>query len=407
MKITLRTLALIWLGWFMVLYAFQSIVVSRLGLLRPDLAVPWTRTETLASSNRGKIYLLEPFMNKQVAWDSEYYLGIAVGGYDDSKAGTVVNPATGQPVIKNYSFFPFYPILMNIGLRPFMLLGMEPIAAGVAAGLVVTLLGTLAGMVALWLLTCDLFGEDSAHRAVFYMLIFPTAFFFAMVYTEGLFIGLAFWSLLLSKRKQWLLASLLAMWAAWTRAHGVALFIPLFWAWIKDMDKEDREASFLQRKWWAQGAAAILPVVAYLYWRVSIFGQGWAELQSFYFGRGVLSIGRTLNDIKYVTEYAQTTSQAAVYFSIESVSILLALAACFWLYKYDRPIALFGLAVVLLSVFSGSAQSMARYMIISPPLYILLSRLGKNQVFDRVWTLASILLLGMSAMLFAFDLWVG
>jgi hypothetical protein len=80
---TLRTLILIWLGWFLVLYGFQSLVGSRLGLLRPDHAVPGSSAETAATSNRGKIYLLEPFMNKQVAWDSEYYLGIAVGGYDD------------------------------------------------------------------------------------------------------------------------------------------------------------------------------------------------------------------------------------------------------------------------------------------------------------------------------------
>jgi hypothetical protein len=50
---------------------------------------------------------------------------------------------------------------------------------------------------------------------------------------------------------------------------------------------------------------------------------------------------------------------------------------------------------------------MARYVLISPPLYIFLAYLGRNKAFDRIWTLASVLLLGMSAMLFAFDMWVG
>jgi hypothetical protein len=77
------------------------------------------------------------------------------------------------------------------------------------------------------------------------------------------------------------------------------------------------------------------------------------------------------------------------------------------LLRRDPPVALFSLAVVLLSLFSGSAQSMARYMLIVPALYIFLAQLGKNKTFDRAWTLFSILLLGMEAMLFAFDMWVG
>jgi hypothetical protein len=46
-------------------------------------------------------------------------------------------------------------------------------------------------------------------------------------------------------------------------------------------------------------------------------------------------------------------------------------------------------------------------MIVAPAMYIVLAMLGRNKVFDRVWTLASLLLLGMSVMLFSFDMWVG
>jgi hypothetical protein len=406
-KTTLRTLILIWLGWFIVLYGFQWLVTARLGILRPDFAVPWSSTETTALSNRGKIYLLDPFMNRQVAWDSEYYVGIAVGGYDDPRAGTVVNPATGQRVIKNYSFFPLYPAIMAVVARPLMWLGMQAIAAAVAAGLAVALLGTLAGMVALWLLTRDLLGEASADRAAFYMLIFPTAFFFAMVYTEGLFIGLAFWSILFSKRRQWLWASLLALLATWTRAHGVALIIPLLWSWATAIPRTEMSIAARNWRWLLPGAPALLPLGGYLVWRNSSLGQGWAELQPFYFGRGFLSLQRTLDDLRYVYDYAQSNSQAAVYFSLEAAAVLLALAASLWLLRRDPPLALFGLAVVLLSVLSGSMQSMARYVLIAPPLYIFPAHLGRHPLFDRLWVVASVLLLGMSAMLFAFDMWVG
>jgi hypothetical protein len=46
-------------------------------------------------------------------------------------------------------------------------------------------------------------------------------------------------------------------------------------------------------------------------------------------------------------------------------------------------------------------------MLIAPSLYIFLAHLGGNKTFDRAWTIFSILLLGMQATLFAFDMWVG
>ena len=59
-----------------------------------------------------------------------------------------------------------------------------------------------------------------------------------------------------------------------------------------------------------------------------------------------------------------------------------------------------------MSLTSGAPQSLIRYVLGVPALYIALGRLGKNVVFDRAWSLASILLLGMEAMLFSFDMWV-
>jgi len=408
MKVSLRSLILIWLGWFVVLYGFQWVVTTRLQLKRPDLAVSWTKTETLQNSNDGKIYLLDPFMNRQVAWDSEYYVGIAVGGYDDPNAGTAQNPKTYQMVIKNYSFFPLYPFIMHIFMIPLKALGLTPIGTAVLAGIIVTLLGTLAGMIALWELTFNLFDEESAWRSVFYMLIFPSAFFFAQVYTEGLFVGLAFWSLVMIKRKQWLWASLLGLFAAWTRAHGAVLVLPLLIAWITNINWNSNIRPQISWKWVAQGLCAFLPLIAYIIWRISPLGAGWAELQVFLFGRGLLSIGRSIGSWSSGIEYALGNGKdGLIYMLLEIGSIVLALSSSIWLLRKDFITGSFSTMVVLLSVFSGSAQSMARYMLIAPALYIGLARAGRNQVIDKVWTIASLLLMGMSVMLFCYDMWVG
>jgi hypothetical protein len=403
-----RNLILLWLAWFILLYGFQWLVTTRLQLKQPDEAVSWSKYETMPSSNDGKIYLLDPFMNRQVAWDSEYYVGIAVGGYDDPEAGSVRNPSTGQLVIKNYSFFPLYPYVIRAVALPLSLFSLSAIGTATFAGVIVALLGTLAGMFALWELTRDLFDEDSAWRTVFYMLIFPSAFFFGQVYTEGLFVGLAFKALLLMKRGQWIWASLLGMLAAWTRAHGAALALPLLLSWVMSIDWKSDLHSQLNWKWFLRGAFALLPLGAYYLWRTSSLGEGWAELQVFYFGRGLMSIDRSIASWKDAFFYARYMSkEGLIYFSIEVFTTLTALIAGLWLIRRDPIVALFSLAVVLLSIFSGSAQSMARYMLIAPAMFIMLGYCGKNKIFDKAWTLASILLMGMSVLLFSYDMWVG
>jgi hypothetical protein len=409
-KTTVYNITLLWLAWMVIILSFQWIVTTRLEIKHPDLAVSWTESETRLSSNKGKTYLLEPFMNRQVAWDSEYYVGIAVGGYDDPKAGTVINPATGNKVIRNYSFFPFYPYMIRIFALPLRLLGLEnPLAAASLAGVVVAVLGTLAGLLALWDMTRSYFEEEDAYRAVFYALIFPTAFFFAMVYTEGLFIGLAFGALALSKRGHWVWASILGLLAVWTRAHGAALALPLLVFWLMQVKWREPLKPQMTWKWFLRGVLALLPLAGYLLWRFSSLGQGWAELQEFLYSRGLMSIGGSIEDWKRAFDYARSMrgGEGQIYFAIEVGSVLLAFIASFWLIRRDPAVALFSLAVVLLSIFSGYAQSMARYMLITPALYIFLAQLGKNRIFDRAWTVFSILLLGMEASLFAVDMWVG
>jgi len=408
-KKTAYNITLFWLAWVVIILSFQWIVTTRLEIQHPDLAVSWTKSQTRPSSNEGKIYLLEPFMNRQVAWDSEYYVGIAVGGYDDPEAGTVINSDTGNEVIKNYSFFPFYPYVIRIFALPFRILGLNPLAAASLAGVIVSALGTLAGLLALWDMTRPYFEEEDACRAVFYALIFPTAFFFAMVYTEGLFIGLAFGALALSKRGHWVWASILGLLAVWTRAHGAALALSLLLFWLMQIKWREPLKPQMTWKWFLRGALAFLPLVGYYLWRFSALGMGWAELQEFHFGRGLMSIDSSIEAWKQAFDYARYTGggHAQIYFVIEVGSILLTFIASLWLIRRDPAVALFSMAIVLLSVFSGSAGSMARYMLIAPALYIFLAQLGKNRTFDRAWTVFSILLLGMEASLFAVDMWVG
>src|SRR5512138_928241 len=134
-----RTIVLIWLAWVLIVIAFQALATARIAPKYPDNAQEWTTKFTGEGYQDGHVYLLEPFMNHQVAWDSEYYLAIAVGGYDDP-ATDLVGPPENQ-VTKSYAFLPFYPLLVRIAMFPLRLFGLTPIATATLAGVIVSALG--------------------------------------------------------------------------------------------------------------------------------------------------------------------------------------------------------------------------------------------------------------------------
>jgi hypothetical protein len=97
--------------------------------------------------------------------------------------------------------------------------------------------------------------------------------------------------------------------------------------------------------------------------------------------------------------------RAANYILIFFVFVL-GLLACFRTLKEYPEVAWFSLAVILISIGSGPPTGIHRYILTTPAIFIFLARLGRNPVFDRVWTILSLLWMGALAALFALDMWV-
>jgi hypothetical protein len=404
----IRTILLLWLGWFLLLFAIQKVALLRFEFKRPDYAVAWTANETRAPAPKTEPYLIDPFMNQQVAWDSEYYISITLHGYDDPAVDVLVDRETGRIFTKNYAFFPFYPLVMKVFYTLLTPLtgAMTDVARATLAGVIVSLLGTLLALFALYDLLKDQVDENTRMRALFYFLIFPSACFLAVVYTEGLFMGIAFSVLALNKRGQWLAASLLAFLAPWTRAVGAALVVPLLVTWFLSIDWKSPLKPQIRPRFIVQGLLALSPAISYFAWRTSNLGTGWEVAQQ-WFGRVELGFGATLDAYRWQFEHTAHNLQSQVYFGLEFFCLTLAVLACLILLRKDPAISLFGLAVVILSTFSGGGQGLARYVLPVIPMYVLLARLGRNTVFDRLWTIASVFAMGISAALFAFDFWIG
>ncbi|MBI3161552.1 MAG: hypothetical protein HYZ23_03545 [Chloroflexi bacterium] len=429
-----RTILGIWLGWALVMLAYHVLLPSRYTIQPPDHALEWTATETTPGSQNGKVYLNEPFLNRHVAWDSEYYLAIAVGGYEDPGParirGNVGGESTGSgywpfvipaesittPGISlSYAFFPFYPMMIRLFAIPLSIFGMNPIATASLAGVIVSMLGTLAAMLSLYELAREELDNIGGVRAAFYLLIFPSGFFLAEIYTEGLFVGLAFTSLLLSRRGYRGWAALVAVLATFTRAVGVVLAIPILISWIKEMEWLELDLEWSQVyhhgiPWRVvlNGTVASAPIIAFLLWKVSYYGLAFSLVEGEFFGRGFLSLGYAF--IAWSDGFKSifgNNPQAAAYYFVEWLGIIIGFAACIAGFKRHPDLAIFGFLVVFLSFASGPAQGMYRYVLAAPPVFLFLSRLGKNPILDRVWTIASMLLMGMMCAMYMFDMWAG
>ena len=430
MKFT-RTIVFIWLAWVLIVIGFQAWATARIDPKYPDRAQEWTTEFTEEGYQEGRPFLLEPFMNHQVAWDSEYYLAIAIGGYDDPRAPYLTPTGVSTSVVDHsvvqsgssfndrislsYAFFPFYPLMVRLFSFPLQLLGLNAIATATLAGVIVSGLGALLGMLSLYDLTRDSLGEEGALRAAFYLIIFPTGFFLVQVYTEGLFVGLAFACLAMLKRKLWVYAALLGVAATLTRAVGVTLIIPMAITWLRigewvDIDLEWRQIFHegIPLRPLGRGLLAFSPLIAFGIWKLSYLGLAFDYIESNYFGRGFLSLGFAFYTWAeaFRTMLSGTNPQHSAYYFTEFLGLAIGVVACLVTIRTHPEIGWFSLAVVLISWGSGPAQGIHRYILGAPAVFITLARWGKHPVFDRAWTILSIMLMAVLAMLFAFDMWV-
>jgi len=181
--------------------------------------------------------------NLVTAWerfDALWFLGVATGGYVDGDGSA--------------AFFPFYPMLIRF-LSP--VLGGHPLAAA----LLVSHAAFLGALVIFYLLTESEYDEATARRAVLYLALFPTAFFFFAPYSESLFLLLAVSSMAAARRGRWAVAGVAGALASATRSVGVLLPFPLAVEAIQRW--RERRESLLGPLLWS--AAAALGTFLYLF----------------------------------------------------------------------------------------------------------------------------------------------
>ena len=412
-----RPIFLTWLVWVFLMLILVPYLGARFTLVAPDRTLAWTAAATMPESQARHTYLTGAFLNGHVAWDSEYYLSIAVAGYDDPAMraippdfnwkNQVIRTLAEKPswTSMNYAFFPGYPMLIRIFMTPFLLLGMEELAAATSAGVLVSLGGTLAAMLALYRLGRDMLDRDAGIRASFYLLIAPASMFMAMVYTEGLFLALSFSALMFARERRFVPAGILAFLATFTKAGGVLLLLPLFLYWY---GSDGRRAIFQMGKGrhLRDFAFMLAPALAYGIFTLTMSSQ-FHFIESNYFNRNLLNIQGTLAAWKEAVGLMATNPQSLAYYTVELACLTAGIASLVWMFRHDKVLTLYSAAILLFSLTSGAAQGMHRYVLALPSFFLAPAALGQHKSFDRAWIMLNLPFMIILLTTFVFNQWAG
>lgn len=146
------------------------------------------------------------FFWNRANFDGIHYLSISRDGYGPFQQ----------------AFFPLYPDLIR---------WLSPLFGNLdlITGLVVSWVSFLFGLIFFYKLLLLDYSPKTMNRTIFYLLIFPTAFFFSTVYTESLFFLLVIAAFYFARTKRWWIAGILGLLASGTSFVGVFLFPALLY----------------------------------------------------------------------------------------------------------------------------------------------------------------------------------
>ena len=329
----------------------------------------------------------DPLLAVWGRWDAEHYIGVATSGYSGTE----------------FAFFPLYPLLINI-------IG-EMTGNHLIAGLLISNIASFFAMLYLYKLVEHEFNHQVAHRAVFYVSIFPTAIFFSAVYTESLFLFASVASFYYIRERHWLMAGIFGALASATRVEGILLGVPFLIEWGIAL-YESRGDWF---KWPIDSVLkplvglALVPVglIAYMAYLWVLCGDPlkFSHVQS-HWGRHLAPPWVSfLHSFSLLGPgHAQLTVANE---SLEIAFTVLMLAVLAVGFRRLRVSYIAYMAVsVLVPLSTSSLMSMPRFALVLFPMFALFGLWGAKAQINNTIVAFSLPLLGLFTVLFADWYWV-
>jgi len=333
--------------------------------------------------------------------DAQWFVHIAQHGYDSSQST---------------AFFPLYPLCVAALAHV--------LGSTVVAGTILSLVAGGIGAVVVARIALDArLGAD----AVLYLALYPLAFVFTAVYSEGLFLALSAGAFLAAMRSRSLVAGVLAALACGTRPVGIALVVPLaIFLWPRGRSPRQLARALPI----ALVAAPFIAYAAYLHQHVGSataflharadwlrhfsaagpFGGAWDGVSS-----GVHGAAELLRHLPQQLGSPEGYPMRDEYATWNVLHLLL-LALALWLtwVAWRRVGAAYGgysaalLAIVLSSPAAGfPLASLPRYLLMDFPLFLALAVVLEGRPRARTVVLCTFAAVGaLAAAAFAHNIWI-
>ncbi len=315
-------------------------------------------------------------------WDVLHYQKLAEFGYE---LGEKMKPS-----------MVFYPLL------PWLTRGLSQITGEyIASSFVIATIASFTAVLIFYNLVRFDFSREIAMRSAWFMLIFPTAYFLHIPYTEGLFLSLSIGSILCARKGRWLLAGVLGLLACLTRANGLVLIFVLA--------AEAAHQFYETRKWRPEWLAiALVPVgfIVYLGINSSVSGDPFAFIairKEFFF---ISSAPPWTGLMAVVGQLNRGPSEAEMVGIQELIYVLLGLVCTVVAGFKLRPVYSVWIGMNWLLIMSVTfVASVPRYTFSLFPIFILFAMAAKNRYWLAVISVWSLLYLSFFSTLFSRGFW--
>jgi hypothetical protein len=332
--------------------------------------------------------------HRLLRWDSEWYKIIASEGYKYDG-----DPGLSQTVV----FYPLYPALCRLVSEVLRIDLVDSM-------LLVANLAAVAAVLLLFKLILEDFGERIALTSVAMISFFPASIFLSAGYTEPLALLLMVSFFLAVARERFVAAAMFAGLAVATRASGIVLCPVLLWElWRCRSPKRFLAEAVPLSIIATSGLWLYIVYLGIAFHHPMAFADGQAAFHENTTMLARLLSALTLEPFGKINLADMSPAGLDQWFAL----IFIALIACSWFAGISRGMTFFAaglLALPYLTLSGGPAgfTSMARFNIVSFPLFVVMALLA-----DRLrWAVPAIVgifggLLMMYAALFTRWQWAG
>ncbi len=288
-------------------------------------------------------------------WDTPHYLDLAREGYSN-------HGELGLFIV----FFPAYPAFIRVLT---LLTGDAYMSA-----LIISVISALLASLALHRLVAHYHDRDTADRAVWYLLIFPTAYFLHIGYTEALFMATLLWLWVAMLEQRWLLVGGLGMLLCATRINGMLIGLVVGWEIVRLWWHSKRfDTAWLWTALIPCGLAVYLAINWWMYDHAFYF----LDMQRSHWHKSPGTPLTALADLWHRLDWDKSRYWTMGVFELGAVALgLIASIYAFW--RLGVGAGIWSTSNLLLMTSTGWALSLPRYILVIFPLFILFAELTRR-----------------------------